>query len=163
MKFVLLIYLLFNLSLYADELRVVADSVEGDELKGVSFLKGHVRMNKGKDELNASTIYIYTNKERKPIKYSAEGNVSFTIVLENGATYRGRSDRVEFHPDLNEYRFFKHVKLEQLDEKKVIIGEKVIVNVNNATALAEGSSKKPVTMVFDIKDKNSTKGTKKWQ
>lgn len=160
MKFILLIYVFLITSLNAEELRVVADSVEGDELKGVSFLKGHVRMNKGKDELNASTVYIYTNKERKPIKYSAEGNVSFIIVLESGATYRGQSDRVEFHPDLNEYRFYNHVKLEQLDEKKVIIGEKVIVNVNSGTALAEGSSKKPVTMVFDIKDTNNTKRSK---
>lgn len=160
MKFILLIYLLIAISLSAEELTVVADTVEGDELKGVSFLKGNVRMNKGKDELNASCVYIYTNRERKPIKYSAEGNVSFKIVLESGAIYQGQSDRVEFHPDMNEYRFFDHVKLEQLDEKKVIIGEKVIVNVNSGTALAEGSSKKPVRMIFNIKDKNSTKGSK---
>ena len=161
MKIVLLLIISIATTLYADALKISADSVEGNELEGISYLRGNVRMSRAEDELNASKIIIYTNRKREPMKYRAEGNVTFKIVLENGALYKGRSNIVEFDPKKDEYRFYEGVRLEQLDEKKSMIGEKIIVNIKNGRAYAEGAKNRPVTMIFDIKERNSTKRIEK--
>ena len=157
MKFIFIIFGVLLLNVYSSELKITADSVEGDEIKGISILRGNVKMTKDRDELNASNIFIYTNKKREPVKYKADGNVSLKLFLDNGSEYRGKANRVEYDPLENKYSFYGDVRLEQVDEKKIIIGEKVIVNVNSGAALAEGTDTTPVTIIFDIKDKNSTK------
>jgi len=152
-----MIYILCVTSLYAQELKIVADVFEGNETKGISFFKGNVKISKGLDELNASSVYVFTSKDRKPIKYSAEGNVTINIVTKSGAHYSGRADKVIFNPESEKYEFYDNVRLEQIDQKKKIIGDAVIVDIKNGTAIAKGDEKKPVIMIFDVKDQNKTK------
>ena len=69
-------------ALHAQELKIISDNFKGDQSKGVSVFTGNVKVTKGTDELNASKVTIYTDAARKPIKYVAEGDVSFYIVTE---------------------------------------------------------------------------------
>jgi lipopolysaccharide export system protein LptA len=141
----------------ADQLKIVSEFFEGDEKEGISVFSGNVKITKGKDELNATKVTVYTDKKRTPTKYVAEGNVSFFISAENNASYRGRAQKAVFLPEQQEYQFFKGVHLRQIDQRKQIDGDEVIVNIAEGRAVAKGAEREPVIMIFDIQDKNGTK------
>jgi len=139
--------------LNAIELKIISKSFEGNEKEGVSIFTGNVKISKGTDEMNASKVIIYTDKERSPYKYIAEGKVSFFITAENNSTYAGHAQKAIFLPNKGEYRFFKNVHLKQINERKEINGDEVVVNIKNGTATAKGAEREPVIMIFNIKEK----------
>lgn len=153
MRFIALFIALFITSLMSQELKIKADSFRADEKAGVSIFEGSVNILKSKDELNASKVTIFTNKNQKPIKFIADGNVSFVISTQNGDRYQGRAQEVIFMPKEKEYHFYKDVYLAQLNEKKEIIGQEVILKTVEGKAYAKGKKSGPVIMIFDIDDK----------
>ena len=154
MKFLILLTLLLSSALISQELKVKANQFNGDEKKGISVFKGDVNVIKGSDELNASKVTIYTDKQHQPTKFIAIGNVSFNIVTEKGSVYKGVSQKAIYFPKKKEYHFFKNVHLTQVNEKKEILGEEVILKVVEGKAYAKGIESEPVIMIFDIPDKD---------
>ncbi len=143
--------------LAAEQLQIEADSFEGNEKSGRSVFEGHVRIKKGSDELNASRVEVYTDANRTPTKYIAEGNASFFLKTEDNATYRGKAHKVIFKPLEQEYLFYGDVHLMQINEHKQIDGEEVIVNIKKGTAKAKGANKQPVIMIFNLPDTKKKK------
>jgi lipopolysaccharide export system protein LptA len=154
-KLLLLVPLLLTFN-YAEELQVVSDNFKGDQLKGVSVFTGNVKLTKGLDELNASKVTIYTDKNKKPVKYVAEGDVSFYIVTQMQEKYRGKSQSAIYFPDESEYHFYKKVDLIRIDDYRRVKGDKVVVNTVQGNASAESTHNEPVIMTFTIQDKNQT-------
>jgi len=159
MKYKLTTILLFVLlsNINANELKIKANSFKSDENIGVSIFTGKVNIQKSNDELNASKVIVHTDKENKPTKFVATGNVSFTIQTENNKTYVGVAQKAIYFPNIKEYHFFKDVHLQQVDEKKEIIGDEVVLKIQEGKAFAKGIESKPVIMVFDIAENNETK------
>lgn len=144
--------LFLTTSLIAEELKVKANSFDVDEKAGISNFSGDVRIQKGDDELNASKVTIYTDKDHQPTKFIAQGNVSFYIHTKKGSIYKGKAQKVVHVPKLKEYQFFKDVVLQQIDDKKEIIGDEVVLKTNEGKAYAKGAHKEPVIMIFKIKE-----------
>ena len=140
-------------SLAAEELKVKSESFYADQVKGFSVFTGKVNILKGSDELNASKVTIYTDKDNQPTKFVSEGKSSFSITAEDGSKYRGKAHKVVYLPNKKEYQFYKDVHLKQLDKKKEIIGEEVILNTVDGKAVAKGAENEPVIMIFNIEDK----------
>jgi lipopolysaccharide export system protein LptA len=140
----------------AEELKVVSDNFKADQQKGVSVFTGNVKVTKGSDELNASKVTIFTDKERKPYKYLAEGDVSFFIVTEQNEKYRGKSQTAVYMPNESEYQFYTKVDLLRLDDYRRVKGDKVVVNTQHGNAAAESTKDEPVIMIFNLQDKNTT-------
>jgi len=157
MKYLLILTFLLQVALFSQELKIKADEFRGDQNKGISIFSGHVRITKVHDELNASKVTVYTDKKNKPIKFVALGDVSFKIETDKGAHYRGVAQKVVYLPLKKEYHFFGNVHLKQLDDKKEIFGDEVILQAINGKAYAKGIKKEPVIMIFDIKDKKEKK------
>ena len=149
--------LLSSSIVFSNELKVTADSFDGDEKKGIAIFKGDVKIKKGIDELNASKVTIYTDPHHEPVKMVAEGDVSFFVQTENNSTYTGVAQKTVYLPKIKEYQFYTNVRLRQLNEKKQIEGDKIILNTINGKAIAQGAHKEPVIMIFNIKDKNESK------
>ena len=141
------------LSLQAEELKIIANSFDGDEKKGVTVFKGNVKITKGFDKLNAQIVKVFTNAKHTPTKYVAKGKVTFFLKSENNATYKGKAGKAVFYPLTKEYHFYKDVNIRQLDQKKQIIGEEVVINTVEGTAKANGDGKKPVVMTFELEEK----------
>ncbi len=137
----------------AKQLQIEADRFEGNEKSGRSVFEGHVKIRMGRDELNASRVEVYTDAERRPVKYVADGHASFFLKTDDNATYRGRAEKVVFRPLEQEYRFFGDVHLMQVNEHKQIDGEEVVVNIKKGTAKAKGARDQPVIMIFDLPEK----------
>ena len=134
----------------AQELKVKANSFTSDQNTGVSVFSGDVNILKGSDELNASTVTISVDKEKKPTKFVAVGNVSFTIITKEGAIYRGVAGKAIYLPSKKEYYFYENVHLQQLNDKKEILGDEVVLKTTDGKAYAKGLKKEPVIMIFNI-------------
>ena len=150
MKKFTILTLFLSLSLFSQELRVKANSFKADEKAGISIFEGDVNILKGSDELNASKVVIHTDKEHNPTRFIANENVSFKIVTKEGSTYSGRAGKVIYLPIKKEYHFYKDVHLYQIDEKKEIIGDEVILKTIEGKAYAKGQKSEPVIMIFNI-------------
>jgi len=150
MRHILIITLILTTSLLSTELKIKADSFSADQAKGISIFTGHVNIIKSKDELNASKVTIYTDAKNKPTKFIALGNVSFKIETKDKSIYMGSANKVIYKPLKKEYYFYEKVVLKQLNEKKEIEGDEVILNTNSGKAYAKGLDEKPVIMIFNI-------------
>ncbi|MBC8237679.1 MAG: lipopolysaccharide transport periplasmic protein LptA [Helicobacteraceae bacterium] len=137
-------------SLVAQELKIKANSFHADEKKGVSVFEGKVHILRDKDELNAHKVTVYTDEKNQPIKYIAKGDASFTIVTKDGSVYKGKAQKVVYQPKEKEYHFFTDVYLRQLDEKKEIIGNEVVLKTIEGKAYAKGAKSEPVIMIFKM-------------
>ncbi|MEA2100660.1 MAG: lipopolysaccharide transport periplasmic protein LptA [Campylobacterota bacterium] len=150
MKLLLFTLFFFTSLLMSQELVVKAKEFKTDEKTGITVFKGDVNIVKGMDELNASKITIYINKKREPIRYIAQGDVSFFITTKNLDTYKGSAQKVIYLPTTGEYHFFKDVTLKQINNKKTIIGEEVVLKTIDGEAYAKGAKQEPVIMIFNI-------------
>jgi len=149
MKLYLSILLLAS-SLVSQELKVKANSFHADQKTGISVFEGEVNIIKENDELNASEVTIYTDKDNKPTKFVAKGDASFTIMTKDGSSYKGVAQKVVYFPKSKEYRFFTDVHLVQINEKKEIIGNEVVLKTIEGKAHAIGAKSEPVIMIFDM-------------
>lgn len=150
---VLFAALFLPFGLCAEELKIKADYFESDQNKGVSLFKGNVHITKGFDEINASKVTIYTDKERNPIKFIAEGDVKFRLEDSNKKKYSGVAQKVVYFPNKKEYRFYKDVYLYQIGEKKEIRGDEVVFSAISGKSYAKGVDKNPVIMIFNLEEK----------
>lgn len=155
MKHLYLLAFFLLISLHAEQLKVVSKSFSGDEKKGITIFQGDVKITKGSDRLDADSVTIYTNLNRKPTKYIAKGNVSFYIETENKSIYKGTAGKAIFVPANKEYHFYTNVHIEQVDEKKEINGEEVIISTVEGKARAQGGDTKPVIMTFEIEEEET--------
>lgn len=152
MKYLLILLLAVQTGLLSKELKITSDAFSADENKGVSIFQGNVNIVKHMDELNASEVTIYTNKQNKPTKFIAIGDVSFVIETKQGAKYSGVANKAIYLPIKKEYHFFQNVHLKQLNEKKEIQGDEVVLQTTDGKAYAKGIVKKPVIMIFDMSE-----------
>jgi len=140
------------ISLYSQELRIKANEFNTDEKKGITIFIGDVDIKRTNDTLNASKVIVYTDKHHQPTKFIAIGNVSFKIQTQDGSRYEGKAQKTIYNPVKKEYYFYKGVYLKQLDNKKEIIGDEVVLKTIEGKAYAKGAKKEPVIMIFEIKD-----------
>ncbi len=149
MRLIILTFILAS-SLMSQELKIKANQFNTDEKAGISVFQGKVNMLKASDELNASKITVYTDKERKPTKFIAEGDVSFNLKTKEGAVYRGKAGKVVYKPNDKEYYFYNDVHLLQIGDKKEIIGDEVVLKMTEGKAYAKGVENEPVIMIFNM-------------
>ncbi len=158
MKKILIILSVLGSIAYAEQVKIIADAFEGNEKKGLTTFSGNVKITKGSDELNASKVSVYTDKERTPYRYEAEGDVSFYIDLrDNNMTYKGDAGKVIYFPLKKEYQFYKNVHLYQIGTNRKVFGDEVKLNAKDGNAKAMGKEKTPVIMIFNVEDKKKEK------
>ena len=158
MKKILVLLSLLTSFVLAEQVKIIADSFDGNEKKGLTVFSGNVKITKENDELNASKVTVYTDKDRTPYKYEAEGDVSFYIDLkDNNMTYKGDAQKVIYSPLKKEYKFFTNVHLYQLGTNRKVFGNEVQLNAKDGNAKAIGKDKTPVIMIFNVKEED-----KKW-
>ena len=155
MKKILILLNIFTALVLAEQVKIIADSFKGNEKKGLTVFSGNVKITKGHDELNASKVTVYTDTERTPYKYEAEGDVSFYIDLKDtNMTYKGDAQKVVYSPLKQEYQFFTNVHLYQLGTNRKVFGNEVQLNAKDGNAKAIGKDKTPVIMIFNVKEED---------
>ncbi|MCW8954040.1 MAG: lipopolysaccharide transport periplasmic protein LptA [Sulfurimonas sp.] len=157
MKYITILTVFLVLNLFSAELKIKAKTFSADQKSGVSVFEGDVNIIKDNDELNASKVTVYTDTNQEPTKFVAEGSASFTIQTLDGSKYKGKAQKVIYMPKEKEYHFFKNVQLNQINEKKEIHGEEVVLKTIEGKAYAKGADTEPVIMIFDMPEENEKK------
>ncbi|PAF54435.1 lipopolysaccharide transport periplasmic protein LptA [Helicobacter sp. 13S00482-2] len=146
------------LSLFAEEtLEISAKKFFSDDKNGITRIQGDVHIKKSKDTLEADQVVIYTDKDRKPISYEAEGNVKFHIFMQDGREIKGHSDRLIYESKTGEYRLLENAVLKEVGKENTIRGEEIVVNNENGYANVLGSDSKPAKFIFNLDDVSVSK------
>ncbi len=141
----------------AENVEITADHFEADQLKKITEFSGNVHMKKGNDELNASKVLVFFDKNRKPIRYEAVGKSSFIVYMQNGRYYVGRADRLVYLPKKEVYELYGNVVLKEPLLERTIFGEKVVVEKSTGRARVKGDEKRPVKFIFKVEESNASK------
>ncbi|EIJ0061298.1 LptA/OstA family protein [Campylobacter jejuni] len=137
---------------WATQIEVKALNFYSDENKGESILSGNVEVIRGDDILNSEKLIIYTDKNRKPIRYEAMQNARFKIVLK-GKTYKGSGDKFIYNVIKDTYEINGRAYINELGSNQKLFGDKIIVDRKANIYRVESKDQKPARFVFDLKDK----------
>ncbi|EAH8610293.1 OstA family protein [Campylobacter jejuni subsp. jejuni 60004] len=137
---------------WATQIEVKALNFYSDENKGESILSGNVEVIRGDDILNSEKLIIYTDKNRKPIRYEAMQNARFKIVLK-GKTYKGSGDKFIYNVIKDTYEINGYAYINELGSNQKLFGDKIIVDRKANIYRVESKDQKPARFVFDLKDK----------
>lgn len=148
----------FLTNCFAEQVEVTADNFFADEIKLETVLTGNVHIKKGAyDTLDSNKVIIYFDKDKKPIKYVATGNAKFKAIV-NQKHYNGKGDTLTYEPGNDTYILNGNAYLNEIETKKEVFGERIIVNQTKGTYEVQSfrseksQDKKPVKLIFQIED-----------
>jgi len=149
-KILILIGLVSILS--AETVEIVADKFYADEKKQISEFIGNVVVTKSKDKLVANKVVINFDKNRQPLKYTATGNATIDMVL-NENIYFGKADKMIYNPIKDEYILIKNAFLHEKVTNKKVYGDKIFINQATGRYEVESNGEQPVKFIFKVKEK----------
>jgi len=138
--------------LSAEMVEVVADKFYADEIKQITEFKGNVTVTKGKDKLVANKVVITFDKQRQPLKYTATGDVSIDMIM-NDKVYFGKAQTMIYDPIKDQYTLTKDAFLHEKVTNKKVYGDKIFVNQTTGRYEVESDGKKPVKFIFKVEEK----------
>ena len=148
-----IIYIIFIISsfLYAKEdVEITAKEFYANSKELYSVFKGNVHIKRNLDELNASEVKVYFNKEKKPIRYEAHKNVSIYMDLKQKAKYSAKALKATFFVKKNTYKLNGNVKLIDLLNNRVLTGSTLLIDLKSGDAKVLGNERKPIKIKFSI-------------
>lgn len=152
MKFLhILFFFLFTAFIFAEKVEVVSDSMHTESLKKEVHFVGNAKVKKEQDWIHADTIIVTFNENNETKKYKAIGKVNFEFKNDK-AHYRGKADTVEYFPLKSLYILTGKAFVDDLLNKRSVKGEKITVDMLNNDSIVEGTKKKPVKFIFEMKD-----------
>lgn len=156
MKIVNLIIFFVISCFSASEVVITSTNFEGDDKAGISKFTGNAKAVKGQDIITADTFYVYTNSNRKVQRVEAVTNAKFYIVNDT-KTYQGYADKLVYWPEKKEYELIGNAMAENLDEKKKVYGDYIVVNNESKKAFVKGNGAQPARFIFYVEDENKSK------
>lgn len=142
-----------------ETLEITAKKFSSDDKNGITHIQGDVHIKKAKDTLEADEVTIYTDKNRKPLSYEADGNIKFHIFMEDGREIKGHSDKLTYDAKTGEYRLLKNAVVREVGKENTIRGEEIVVNNESGYANVLGSENKPAKFIFNLGDISKDKKT----
>ncbi len=136
---------------YAEELKVTSKYFHYDMQHKQSIFKNDVNATKGKDNILADKIIVYFNKNKKPEKFIADGNVRFIISLDQNSTYKGMSDKLTYKLQNGNIILLGNAKIIKIDTNESVKGNKIILNRFTKNAEVIGG-KKPVEIIIKVNE-----------
>jgi len=130
---------------------IVSDAMHTESLKKEVHFVGHAKVKKEQDWIHADTIIVYFNENNETKKYKAIGNVDFEFKNDK-AHYKGKADTVEYFPLKSLYILTGKSNVDDLLNKRSVKGDKITVDMLTGDSIVEGSRKKPVKFIFEMKD-----------
>lgn len=151
MKKLFLMLILVISFVSAEELKVTSKYFHYDMAKKESVFKGDVNATKGKDNIQAEEMIVYFDKNKKPQKFVAIGNVRFVIALDKNSTYKGRSDKLVYQLHNGNIILTGNAKIVKLETNESVKGNRIVLNRFTKNAEVTGG-KKPVEIIIKVNE-----------
>jgi len=136
--------------IFADILHITSKNFYYDSKKLESVFIGDVNATKGKDNIVAQKMIVYFNKNKKPVKFEAQGHVRFILNDEN-ITYKGHCDRLIYNFLTTDVFLIGNAFVKKLQTNESIKGESIKLNRKNKTIEVKGN-KKPVNIIIKVNE-----------
>ena len=133
----------------AKTVEITSDTFEASQKELISKFIGNVTFKSDNERLKADKVFLYFDKNKKPIKVEAIGYVRF-FITDRGKSYEGEAARVVFYPKKKEYILYGNVKVIQKPGKKILYAEEIHIDLVNSKLVVKGKEKKPVKMIFSV-------------
>ena len=141
--------LVFSIFLFAQNLQIISKTFKYDSKANVSIFKGDVNATKGKDKILSDEMYVYFNKEKKPVKFIAKGNVRFVFALDENSTYKGRCEELTYFIKTGDIVLKGNAFVKKLETNESISGD--LIKINRITKDIEViGNKKPVNIILKV-------------
>lgn len=152
MKNILLLLLLCCSFSFASQIEVKALNFYADENIGKSILSGNVVVTRNQDVLNTDELIVYTDKNKKAIRYEAIKNAKFKILLKD-KIYKGSGDKFVYDVLKDTYEIVGNAYISELQTNKKLYGDKIIIDRKTNVYRVESKDQKPARFVFDVEQK----------
>lgn len=149
----LLFVFIFAIVLQAENIEITSKKFEASQKELISKFLGNVIVKRAQDKIEADEVVIFFNKNHKPIKIIAQGNVQFSIVDANGKHYDGTAKHIIYFPTKKEYLLQGDVHIMQNPEMKKLFAQEIYLNLQDSKLIVRGSNNKPVKMIINIEEK----------
>ncbi len=147
----LLVLGILIVAIFAKNVEITSDLFEASEKERISKFIGNVTFKTPKERLQADRVYIYFDKNKKPIKIEAIGHVKF-FIQDKDKIFEGEAGKVVYYPRRKEYILYDNVKVVQKPGKKLIYAEQIVIDLKNSKLVVKGKEKKPVKMIFSVEE-----------
>ncbi|EDM23865.1 lipopolysaccharide transport periplasmic protein LptA [Caminibacter mediatlanticus] len=145
-----IIYLFAVVSfLISAELKITSKFFNYDSKKLESIFKGDVNATKGSDNILCNELIVYFNKNKKPIKYIAIGNVRFIFKMDENSTYKGKTDKLTYLLMTGEIILNGNAFIKKIETNESISGDIIKINRITKNIEVEGN-KKPVNIIIKV-------------
>jgi len=145
-------FILFSTFLNAQKVEITADSFEADEKEMVTKFNGNIHIKKGEDEIFASELIIYFDKDNKPQKYEATGNIKFHLTLKK-QKFEGHSQIIVYEPISQKYKMSGDAYVHEIINDRKLYGEEIVIDRISGKSKIVGKDDKPVRMIFSVEEK----------
>ncbi|HFS67433.1 MAG TPA: lipopolysaccharide transport periplasmic protein LptA [Flavobacteriia bacterium] len=152
--FILILNLLYGSSQV--DVDIKADNFLADKEKNLIVFSGNVEMIKGDDHLKTNKLTVYTkyNEKNETVvqKYIAIGSVDLRMKKDQ-TTLIAKGDSIVYDVDNQEYLIEGNGYLEDVNDSKIIKGEKIFFNKKTQQTKIDGGKDKPVQFKFKMEEK----------
>jgi len=143
-----IILLIFLSLLFASELKITSKFFNYNSKTLQSIFKGDVNVTKDKDNILCNELIVYFNKNKKPIKYVAIGNVKFIFYMDKNSTYKGKANKLTYELNAGEI-ILKNAFIKKIETNESISGD--VIKMNKITKDIEViGNKKPVNIIIKV-------------
>jgi lipopolysaccharide export system protein LptA len=149
-KTLLILLMVFGLG-YGEDLKVTSKYFHYDMAKKESVFKGDVNATKGKDNILADKMIIYFDKNKKPLRFEAYGNVKFIISLDKHSTYKGSSQKLVYQLHSGNIILTGNAQIIKLETNESVKGNRIVLNRFTKNAEVTGN-KKPVEIIIKVNE-----------
>jgi lipopolysaccharide export system protein LptA len=147
-----ILFLILAVFLFAAELKITSQKFIYDSKKRISIFIGNVKAIKEEDEIIADKLSVYFNKNKKPVKIVAEGNVKFKIKMDKDSTYKGRAKKLIYDIKTGDIILIGDAYVVKLQTNESISGDKIKINRITKNIEVIGSPKRPVNIIIKVNE-----------
>jgi len=139
--------------LFSKDLHIISQKFSYDSKNLKSIFIGDVNATEGKNNVLADKMIIYFNKEKKPLKYEAIGNVRFRLVLDKNSTFVGKSDKLIYNFKNYDIFLIGNAFVKKIETNESIKANKIKLNKKTKSMEVEGN-KKPANIIIKVNDES---------
>ncbi len=144
--------LLFNAFIYGANLEITSNNFYYKDGENKAEFSGNVVAKEGKNIIKAGKLIVFLDENSEAKEYRAVGNVNFEIKDEK-KDIKGRCDTLTYLPEEDRYILKGHVLLNDILNKRKVMGDEIVLDNKKGESYAKSSSKKPVKFIFKVKSK----------
>ena len=140
--FITFLFILFVTSANAEQIKIISDELEVIRSENISIFSGNVYALRDNLEIWSKELIITSSKDKNEIKeIKAHGNVK---IIRKELSING--DKARYDPIQN--KLFVFGKVEVLQDRSIILCDKIIVDLENSSSIMSSNTNKRVEAVI---------------